>query len=72
MSVILTVFAVLGIAHLYRTRSHVLPQMVVTVQGVWIANASRSEWWTHVAIFALVAAHAYGIFVNSRITEGES
>ncbi len=72
MSLILTLFAVLGIAHLYRTRSHVLPLIVVTIQGVWIANASSSEWWTHIAIFALVAAHAYGVFANSRITKGES
>lgn len=72
MSVILTLFAVLCIVHLYRTRSHVLPLIVVTIQGVWIANASSSEWWPHVAVFALVAAHAYGLFVSSRITEGES
>lgn len=72
MSVILTLLAVLGIAHLYRTRSHVLPLIVVTIQGVWIAEVSSREWWTHIAIFALVAAHAYGVFANSRITKGES
>ena len=72
MSVTLTLFGVLGIVHLYRTRSHVLPLIVVTIQGVWIANASSSEWWPHIAVYALVAAHAYGLFANSRITKGES
>ncbi|MDZ7914774.1 MAG: hypothetical protein U5O16_23520 [Rhodococcus sp. (in: high G+C Gram-positive bacteria)] len=72
MSVVLTVFGILGILHLCRTLSHVLPLMAVTIQGVWIATCSGNEWWTHVAIFAIVAAHAYGIFVNSRTLKGES
>lgn len=72
MSVILTALGVFGILHLYRTRSHVLPMMVVTIQGVWIANASSSQWWPHLAVFALVAAHAYGFFAAQQTTHGES
>lgn len=72
MSVTLTLLGVVGVLHLYRSQSHVIPLMVVTIQGVWVANASSSQWWPHIAVFALVAAHVYGFFATQRITQGES